>query len=315
MKSLLLFRLGGLGDLLVAYPSLCLLRKSLPSSFLWLVCRQEYGIILKETEVVDEIISFHERKLAPFFSEERLFDKGQRSWLQKFDGILGWMQKERSLKVDPSWMSSHKENFRLFTYYERSRKRISRLFFHQTRQFLQEKGEKTFRFKECIRLPLCPFPEEEQKAFLGGKELISKEKIAVIHPGSGSRQKCWPFQNFLLIIQRLHQNGMKGVLVSGPAEDWIEDELKGSILPRGWSWLPNLHPLRLAGLLFACSFYLGNDSGVTHLAAACGTRTLALFRKDLKDMWRPYGHVSVLSGQTLEDIGIESVWHVIKEWL
>lgn len=315
MKNLLLFRLGGLGDLLVSYPSICLLRKSLSSSFLSLVCREDYGMILKNTKVVDEIISSHGRKLAPFFYEEWLFDKGQRSWLQKFDGILGWMQKERTLKVDPSWLSSHKENFRLFTYYNRSRKTISRFFFHETRQFLQEKGKKTFHFKECIHLPLCPFPEEEGKAFLGEAELISKEKIAVIHPGSGSRRKCWPFQNFLRIIQRLHQNGMKGVLVSGPAEDWIEDEWKGSILPQGWSWLPNLHPLRLAGLLFACSFYLGNDSGVTHLAAACGTRTLALFRKDLEAIWRPYGQVSVLSGRTLEEIDIESVWHMIKEWL
>lgn len=315
MKNLLLFRLGGLGDLLVAYPSLYLLRKSLSPSFLSLVCRQEYGMILKDTGVVDEIISSHERKLAPFFSEERLFDIGQRNWLQEFDGILGWMQKERSLEIDPSWLSFHKENFRLFVYDERSRETISRFFFHKTRQFLQERGKKTFPFKECIRLPLRPFPEEKEKAFFGEKGLISKEKIAVIHPGSGSRRKCWPFQNFLRIIQRLHQNGMKGVLVSGPAEDWIEDEWKGSILPQSWSWLPNPHPLKLTRMLLACSFYLGNDSGVIHLAATCGTRTLALFQEDLEVIWRPFGRVTVLRGHALEEIGIESVWHVIKGWL
>ena len=108
---------------------------------------------------------------------------------------------------------------------------------------------------------------------------------------------------------------MKGVLVSGPADDWIEDEWDGSRLPQGWTWLQNLHPVKLARLLSKASFYLGNDSGVTHLAAASGTRTLALFRKDLEAIWRPCGHVAVLNGRSLNKISIESVWHVINEWL
>ena len=220
MKNLLLFRLGGLGDLLVSFPSIYLLRKSLACSCLTLVCRRDYGMILKEVGVVDEVISAEERRLSPFFSGGWPFHESLRGWLQEFDGILGWMQKKKGLKVDPSWLLSHKKNFRFFAYNDRSGESVSWFFFHRTKRFLQEKGEKTFPFKECIHLPFRPSPEE---AFLGGG-LVTKEKIVVIHPGSGSREKCWPFRNFLRIIQRVNQSGVKGMLVSGPADDWIEDE-------------------------------------------------------------------------------------------
>ena len=57
MKSILLFRLGGLGDLLVAFPSIYLLRKELFPCSITLVCREEYGSLLKETGVVDNLVS------------------------------------------------------------------------------------------------------------------------------------------------------------------------------------------------------------------------------------------------------------------
>lgn len=315
MRNLLLFRLGGLGDLLVAFPSIYLLRKALSHCFLSLVCRKDYGILLKETGVVDECISSDERRLAPVFSEDLPFDEEQKRRLQKFDGILGWMQKERRLRVHQSWFLGKRKYLRLFIHDDQSQEMISRFFFHRTKKFLEGKGRMCPPFRECLRLPLSLSQEQEGKALLSERALIGKERSAVVHPGSGSREKCWPFCNFLQIIHRLHQSQVQGVLVTGPAEGWIEDEWDGSGLPPNWSWLQSPPLIKLAGLLKRAFFYLGNDSGITHLAASCGTRTLALFRKDLEPLWKPYGRASVLSGTSLEEIDAHRVWAIIQDWL
>ncbi|MFQ6108257.1 MAG: glycosyltransferase family 9 protein [Candidatus Aminicenantales bacterium] len=314
MRHLLLFRLGGLGDLLVAFPSIYLLRRALSPCWLSLVCRKDYGQILEETGVIDECISSDDRRLAPFFSNRPRFDEGQSRWLQRFDRILGWMQKERTLRVDSSWLSSHRENSRFFIPENQSQEQLSRFFFQKTKAFLGRNGVRTPDFKKCIRLPLSRCQREEGRGLLK-ESSADGHTIAVVHPGSGSRKKCWPFRNFLRIIHRLHLNHVPGVMVTGPAEEWIKEEWENRGLPRGWTWMENPSLEKLPGLLAEASFYLGNDSGITHLAAACGTRTLALFRKELELLWRPYGRVTVLSSHSLEEIDTESVWWVINGWL
>jgi len=312
MKSLLLIRLGGLGDLLVAFPSISLLRKALSPCMISLVCRKEYGMLLEETGVVDELISEDDRRLTPLFSETLSLEEETRQFLHVFDAIIGWTHKKRALSIDKSWLADRGENFRLFAYQKQSGEQISRFLFRKTKEFLEEKGERSLEFSECILLPLSSTQKKEGLELLGswnfrGRNKI-KDKIIVIHPGSGSRSKCWPLKNYLTLIHRLNQREICGVLVTGMAEEEMEEDIKKSEWLKNEFWLKSPPLLKLAGLLSQASFYLGNDSGITHLAAACGTKGLALFRKDLEAMWKPFGRVRVLSDDSLDEIGVDNVW-------
>lgn len=315
MKNLLLFRLGGLGDLLVAFPSIYLLRKALSPCMISLVCQKEYGMLLKDTGVVDELISEDDRRLIPFFSDILSFETEFKNFLQSFDGIMGWMQKKSAIRVDKSWIADKRKNFCPIVYRGQSRYQVSRFFFHKTKEFLVEKGEKSVEFSECIILPFSSAQKEEGWKLLEGRVSSGKERIMVVHPGSGSREKCWPLTNYLTLIHRLSQQGLKGVLVTGVAEQWMENEIEKSERPRNWLWLKSPSLLQLAGLLSQASFYLGNDSGITHLAAACGAKGLALFRKDMEASWKLYGQVRVLSGGSLSEIGVEEVWGTLQRKL
>src|SRR5262249_55624769 len=89
--------------------------------------------------------------------------------------------------------------------------------------------------------------------------------------------RSWPQQRFLL--------------VEGPADAASVAPLTGlpgALLARG------LEPRLLAAVLARASAYVGNDSGVTHLAAAWGAPTLALFGPTLPGVWAPLGRVRVL---------------------
>jgi hypothetical protein len=102
-----------------------------------------------------------------------------------------------------------------------------------------------------------------------------------LHPGSGSPAKNWPFDRFAETARRLSP-GRPWLLVLGPAEDDVTTP-PGARVARGL-------PLRTLGAVLArAGLFLGNDSGVTHLAAACGTRTLALFGPTDPAQWAPVG--------------------------
>lgn len=312
MKNILLFRLGGLGDLLVTFPSIYLLRRKLSPCSISLVCRKEYGMILKETGIVDELISVDDRRFVPLFAEHLSGGEELVQWFRKFSLMIGWMQTEKALNLKQSWLASFGKTIRLFVYDTHSQEEISKFFFRKTSEFLKREGKLSLLFSEHILLPLSLDQKKEGLKLLGEMTLCDGKKIVVIHPGSGSREKCWAFPNFLIIIRRLNQRDLKGVLVTGMAEEWIKNEIRDAKLPENWVWLQNPSLMKLAGLLSEASFYLGNDSGITHLASVCGTKGIALFRKDLEAAWKPYRGMTVLCGHSLAEIDAETVWETLS---
>ena len=64
----------------------------------------------------------------------------------------------------------------------------------------------------------------------------------------------------------------------------------------------------LAGVLSQVALFLGHDSGVTHLAAATGAPTIALFGATDPRLWAPVGpRVEVVTGSTMEGIAVDEV--------
>ena len=104
----------------------------------------------------------------------------------------------------------------------------------------------------------------------------------LIHTGSGSPNKNWPRQRFAAVVDALNRPVR---LIVGEADTTLD--------PRLPVCGPSLEELaqRLAG----CHAYLGNDSGVSHLAGLAGARTLTLFGPTDPAVWKPLGsRVTVL---------------------
>ncbi|GCE26068.1 glycosyl transferase [Dictyobacter alpinus] len=133
-----------------------------------------------------------------------------------------------------------------------------------------------------------------------------------IHPGSGGATKCWPLAHFAAVITALWQQAIPVLLCIGPAEQARFQELQ-RLLPAPPS--PELlhsivdAPLTtLAQILRQCRGYLGNDAGITHLAALLGLPTVALFGPSSPVIWRPIGErVQVIYNPSLAAISPSSV--------
>lgn len=123
---------------------------------------------------------------------------------------------------------------------------------------------------------------------------LHAKPVLALAPGSGAREKNWPLEYFQAVARwwREETNGAV-VLVAGPVEEergGIEPLLDCALVAR------SLRLAQLGALLARSDLYLGNDSGVTHLAAAVGTRTVALFGPSDARQWGPRGkRVTILN--------------------
>jgi ADP-heptose:LPS heptosyltransferase len=83
------------------------------------------------------------------------------------------------------------------------------------------------------------------------------------------------------------QRGIPGLIISGPAEQDHDAHVSHAAHFPSWPWAQNLPLPHLAALLARCQIMVGHDSGITHLAAAVGTTTLALFGPTDPLVWGP----------------------------
>ncbi len=123
----------------------------------------------------------------------------------------------------------------------------------------------------------------------GVYEGVEKGLVA-IHPGSGSLKKLWRIENFFYLAEKISGDlRLNPILFIGPAER----EYLGSGLERMRStipiWAEDLPLIHVASLMDRCRCYIGNDSGMTHLAAAVGVPTIALFGPTDPEIWGPRG--------------------------
>ena len=115
----------------------------------------------------------------------------------------------------------------------------------------------------------------------------------ILHPGSGSPSKVWPrFEELARILP-------EAVILLGPCETPLEMSNPS---------LRNLSLIDVADELRRCRLFIGNDSGITHIAAYWGAPTIALFGPTDPAVWGPLGRrVKVLKRPSLDDISVDDV--------
>jgi ADP-heptose:LPS heptosyltransferase len=120
--------------------------------------------------------------------------------------------------------------------------------------------------------------------------------FAVIHPFSGSARKNWPMERFRRLAASVN---MPVRWCAGPAEH-LENAVH----------IDDLY--ELACWLSTARLFIGNDSGISHLAAAVGVPVVAIFGPTDPAVWAPRGdRVRVVSGK-LEEIAVDQVFGAVS---
>lgn len=138
------------------------------------------------------------------------------------------------------------------------------------------------------RIDIEPSAKEEAREQLR-RTVVDHERAVVLCPGSGAREKCWPLVSYVGIAARLRAAGLDPVFLLGPVEQERFSRAEISVLRADWPCLDNLSVSRVARVLSVCRAAIGNDSGVMHLAASVGIKSVVVFGPTNPAIWRPLG--------------------------
>jgi len=151
----------------------------------------------------------------------------------------------------------------------------------------------------CLKESGLPVDPERCMESCGRHALLPRGHSAgasrrvVIHPGSGDVRKNFSPAFWMRLIRRLREAGKpvpaEVLVLLGPAEGAIADLFESGLPSRGVGVCYHPRYEQLSEFLGEAALYVGQDSGVTHLAAMLGAPVVALFRSSLPELWRPLG--------------------------
>jgi heptosyltransferase III len=306
MKKILVLRGGALGDLIVTLPALSLLRQRWPAARIELTGNAGAAALAQSRGLIDAVHSQHEARWSRLYSES-LLPNPFREWLASFDLIVNyWPDPDGTLR----------RHFPLRT----------------TQQFLTAPAMPTrtpaaAHYCEPLRTLGLETTDYLYRLAIGPPFSDRVRHAIAIHPGSGSQRKNWPDENWRALIETLP---LPVTLILGEAEipRWSATSSLGLQRTSADARVANNaldrrnpphslvnRPLEdLITHFSQCRLFLGHDSGVSHLAAACGIPCILLFGPTDPMTWAPPApEVTVIRrGDDLRAITVDEVQAAIR---
>ena len=140
------------------------------------------------------------------------------------------------------------------------------------------------------------------------------QRWLALGPGARWQPKCWPVLHFRALVNQIHENFDAVILLGDTTEiavcQDIEDKLPLPVINlAGKTGL-----LQAAAVLAPAQLFVGNDSGLGHIAAATGTPTVTLFGPGdpaRYHPWHPQARWVQSSTGNIEDIAVDAVIEAI----
>jgi len=129
------------------------------------------------------------------------------------------------------------------------------------------------------------------EALYKARELLGyAESPVFIHPGSGGIKKIWPLSRWIGLVEWLRVTfpDIPVVVVTGLADEPVESFVRWAVEHHGVIRLHNISLPILAAALSLGRIYIGNDSGISHLAAASDVPVIVIFGPTNPDIWAPW---------------------------
>jgi heptosyltransferase-2 len=288
MRRILVVRSGGLGDTLVTLPALRVLRRQYPGASLEVAGNTDYWSLARD--LVDRIHHIDDPAIVEIFQ-----GSPRAHFEQKFgnlDLLISWSTREPAVRDGPPTVVSatpypppgiHASDWLVQTLTMGGPK--PRL--HQ----YGDTGPMTGSNPEGD--PLLSMSEthlREAELLLASHGL---SRPVLLHPGAGGDWKRWPAERFAELAKELRERDAEVALLAGPADEKAVAEVTQLFR------VPVIRDDRLpvvAALLSRSRGYVGNDSGISHLAAAVAATGLALFGPTDPASWAPGGKIRLVRG-------------------
>jgi ADP-heptose:LPS heptosyltransferase len=145
--------------------------------------------------------------------------------------------------------------------------------------------------------------------------LGAKKPYVLLIPGAAAHRpaKRWPANQYGALALKLAKQGRQPVILGGEAESEAVARIARTC-PGALNLCGRTTLYDIAALAREAEAALGNDTGPTHIAAAAGCPTVALFclSESNPELSRPVGKsVRAIAADALEDVSVKTVWDML----
>lgn len=291
VNRILVVRLRSIGDTVLSTPSLIALRRFLPDAKIDLLLEDWVAPVLDGFAYVDEILTFGEAASKLVLAREI-----RRRRYDVVFNIHGGTTSTFFTFASGARNRVGYQNYRysfLYTHRLTSPSEFwGRAKAHSAEQQLALLGSVGIPVEDRPKSELTVTPAaaaslEKKFRQAAGHELRDLGAFALFHPAAAFETKEWAPANFSAVADQLHQRGVKVVAVAAGAERPLLDAVR-SLANSPLQVFDDLSLPEITALASKAVLFVGNDSGIAHIAAAVKTPAVVIFGSSNREHWRPW---------------------------
>ena len=290
VHRILIVRLRSIGDTVLTTPSLFALRRFVPQAQIHILLEDWVAPVLDGSDLVDRVITL------PRDSTSARARLARELRSTRYDVVYNLHGGTTATFITRATGAKHRVGFENYQY--------ARLHNHVAPSPLTIWQRPTLHSVEqqlalvgWTGVPVTDRPQTRLKVTgsasmsvakkLDALAVRSNESIAMIHPTAAFDTKQWAVENFARVAEQLRKRSLTPVVVVAPNEKEIAQALiaQSSAAP---AVLSDLSLPEVTALASRARLFVGNDSGVAHIAAAAGAPCVVIFGSSNRNHWRPW---------------------------
>ena len=292
VKRVLVIRLRSIGDTVLTTPSLIALRKFLPAAEIDILLEEWVAPVLDGFPSIDNVLTVGDSAASRFTTAREIRRR-------KYDVVLNLHGGTTSTFLTFASGAGYRVGYAHYQYAFLHNILVgssvdfwNRSIVHSAEQHLALLGSVgvPVEDKPKTKLGVAPAALESlvMKFAAGtGHPFADAGPFALMHPAAAFETKQWSVTNFARTAEYLKTKGFVTIAVAAQHESAILDDLQArSKVPV--CAFEDLTLPEITALASQASLFVGNDSGIAHIAAAVGTPSVVVFGSSNRDHWRPW---------------------------
>jgi lipopolysaccharide heptosyltransferase II len=290
VNRVLAVRLRSIGDTVLATPSLIALKRFLPNADIDILLEDWVAPLLEGHDAVDNVVT-----IGKTFTEK--LETAREIRRRKYDVVFNLHGGSTSTFLTYATGAKHRVGYEGYRYSFLYSDVLS-----SSADFWQRSpthsAEQQLALLGYVDVPVDHRPKSRLIISHSASTAIEKRlatertehperKFALIHPTAAFETKTWPIEKFARTIEYFADRGVQTIAVAAKHEtetlDRLRQESKVPVTTFDDLSLPEITALASKAKLF-----VGNDSGIAHIAAAVNTPAVVIFGSSNRDHWRPW---------------------------
>jgi lipopolysaccharide heptosyltransferase II len=293
VQRVLVIRLRSIGDTVLTTPSLFALRRFLPHAQLDMLLEDWVAPVLEASDLIDRVIAI------PGESKSARARVARQLRASRYDVVYNLHGGTTATLLTRATGAKHRVGFEHYQY--------ARLHNHLAPSSLEiwqrpslHSVEQQLALIGWTGVPVTDRPRTRLTVTEGGLLSVSEKlraagfadftpgkPFALIHPTAAFATKQWATENFARVAEDLTARGLNPIVIVSTKENHVVESLVNESAVKIFG-LSDLSLPEVTALASRCRVFVGNDSGIAHIAAAAGAPCVVIFGSSNVSHWRPW---------------------------